>query len=311
MRAKANRPAPAAPGPAPDAEVEGEPAADVDELISGYRIDRGANRANQIRLIVHLARHAARLLSDELLLHLGFDRETAAITAGRASDAELARRVDEFLGIVARPERPPIKFALLDYKTYVSYLDGLRTRAGGQLSLSSRRTHRSALTNLYEDYGAERPEQLRTKIKQYFKKIGRDAVASAEPERALRMSGKKPISMELYADFMREMLACGTREPLFLRAASITQMNLMSRSDNSLGITFNDIAWRQDCFGLRFMHSKTDSQGSCCDLYRHCYANPYKPDTCFSLALALYVMVEEKQGELPSPRLARARPTPA
>jgi len=238
------------------------------------------------------------VLSDELLQHIGARNGSFVAPTTKEGTKALRSRIEEFLGPVPDLSKPPLRFREVPYAVFLNYLLGLtkKDKASGEqvpLSLNSLRTHRTALSNLFSDFGIKMEDMLDIKIRAFFRAMGlkqaRDAKAAGE--RATHMTGKLPLSYVLFKWLLAWLLRSVKAEFVFLRTALITQFTLMSRADNSLSVSTEFLCLIDDSLGIAFAASKTDGAGAFAGIFRHCYANPYQPETCFVLALAEYLLV--------------------
>ena len=62
--------------------------------------------------------------------------------------------------------------------------------------------------------------------------------------------------------------------------------NLMARSMNVNELTCSALGWGGDCITVEYGRTKTDKDGSH-TMLKHLYCNPYMPEICPFLALAL------------------------
>jgi hypothetical protein len=65
--------------------------------------------------------------------------------------------------------------------------------------------------------------------------------------------------------------------------------NLLARSAHVVDLCFDYLTWREDCLAVRLLQTKGDQGGERGSIYLHVYSNPYKPECCAILALALHV----------------------
>jgi hypothetical protein len=68
----------------------------------------------------------------------------------------------------------------------------------------------------------------------------------------------------------------------------VLQWNLMSRSESVASICLQHLSWQGDCLVILVPKTKTDQSASSIHP-RHVYANPYEPEICPILSLAVFV----------------------
>ena len=94
---------------------------------------------------------------------------------------------------------------------------------------------------------------------------------------------KYSIYTQLCRDTMKSM--DGGFSHLFLTS----QWNLMCRSKSTETIDFDHISNEDDAIGVVFHKTKSNQSGKGAKDPRHIYGNPFQPDTCWMLALGIYL----------------------
>jgi hypothetical protein len=109
-------------------------------------------------------------------------------------------------------------------------------------------------------------------------------------QRAAHKEGKDVMSVELYQSLAKWFLEWGTVTGVYGFAFLVLSWNLACRANNTAGIHFDQISWKDsfDSFSIYFGHTKTDQEGDDSKYARHLYANPHQPLSCPVFALALY-----------------------
>jgi len=72
--------------------------------------------------------------------------------------------------------------------------------------------------------------------------------------------------------------------------------NLMCRTNNTASIRLNHLNWIRDCFGVFFAKSECDQEGDHSKDRKHVYANPFSPEICPLLSIAMYFLCNQEIG---------------
>ena len=176
---------------------------------------------------------------------------------------------------------PPTKFDEMTANVFMAWIVEISGGAEG-VKTSSCATKRSALFNLYREFGKTMNAELANELKVHYQRLRRDiAQATANGEGQIKV-GKDPLQFNFYRYMSLEFLKDTDKEFTFARLFLVLCWNLMSRASNALSICFNHMEWSEDALCVYFAHMKNDQAG------QRPHANPLMPDICHILALGMY-----------------------
>lgn len=182
----------------------------------------------------------------------------------------------------------PIIFNEIQAPDFMSWLVSLRTNQGSRPGYSTYNSHRSALFNLFRDYGQTMSQELASELSNYFKGLKRTTtMAIARGEASVKV-GKDPLPFSLYKLICLNLLKESKKEYIFGHCFMIICWNLMCRSANAINIKYEHLQWVEDALCVYFSHQKNDPTGERPKDPRHVYPNPLFPEICPILALGLY-----------------------
>lgn len=100
-----------------------------------------------------------------------------------------------------------------------------------------------------------------------------------------------PICAPLY----KEIAGCAVRKG-FIQAWAFTvlQWNLMARSQNVDGLTWNCFSLAKDSISIKFWDTKKDKKGEKCTP-KHCFSNPFDYRICITTSLAAYLSIYDEK----------------
>ena len=81
-------------------------------------------------------------------------------------------------------------------------------------------------------------------------------------------------------------------EGVFAQLFTKLSVNTIGRSDNIDDLKLTDIDWENDAFTIAFSNTKSDVAGETTSDKKRLYANPFLPETCVHLGLAVYTWVK-------------------
>jgi hypothetical protein len=71
-------------------------------------------------------------------------------------------------------------------------------------------------------------------------------------------------------------------------------VNTIGRSDNIDDLLLEHIDWENDALTIKFVTTKSDQSGETTSEVKRIYANPFKPEICPILALAVYMFCKRR-----------------
>ena len=186
----------------------------------------------------------------------------------------------------------PIKFQELTAEQFMVWIVSLRKSNGQRPKYSAFNTHRSALFNLYRDYGLRMSKQLEGEIANHFKGLKRTIAAEIQNGNGVIKEGKDELQFSMYKFLALMMLkhSGDNKEFIFAHCFMILCWNLMCRSSNVIKVCFAHMEWRDDALCIYFNQTKSDQEGEKPKNPRHVYANPITPAVCPILSIALYML---------------------
>lgn len=191
-----------------------------------------------------------------------------------------------------------LDLSLLRLGHVTSYLTALVHRRNPDGSPNS--PSKSALTVIrcsikfsYEMAGLEVPEWF-AELGKFFKGLKRTAVSNRRimSRRAdLGDEGKAPMPFALYRRVALLMLTDSRESATWAHAYGVLTWNLMCRTNNTEALSTAALCWKGDALNVRLTKSKTDQTGETLRDGYHLYANPFMPEICPILALALHLLL--------------------
>jgi hypothetical protein len=148
------------------------------------------------------------------------------------------------------------------------------------------------------------PEEIDVVIKKKTKAYKR-AVGLKKRRGVMRVKeGKSPYNIRGYiaiCSFFNKLKPHGHQHPwmegVFASLFTKLSVNTIGRSDNIGDIRLTDIDWENDALCLSFANTKSDIEGETTSDKKRLYANPFIPEICCILGLAIYVWVKCRVGQ--------------
>ena len=122
--------------------------------------------------------------------------------------------------------------------------------------------------------------------------------------------GKSPYNLEGYItinQYLCHIEPTGQRgtwgEGIFASIFTVLSVNTIGRSDNIDDCLLSNIGWENDALSLRFGATKSDQSGSTTSEIKRLFANPFQPDVCVILKLAVYIFCTRRTEAVEAMRL--------
>lgn len=163
-----------------------------------------------------------------------------------------------------------------------------------KLMMSRFKTIRASLVNLYREYGITMKEELRDRLHRGMKSVRRSTARALERGEGPVGEGKRELTFEAYRWLSLLLMHHGS----FFQCFLVLSWNLACRASSCSTIHFSHIKWANDAMIIYFSTMKNDQTGDRCKKPRHIYANPYIPELCPILSLALYLASVRPYGSL-------------
>ena len=221
----------------------------------------------------------------------------------------IKKLVEDMMRPPVNKSRPPLLWEKLTSHDFMGYLTTLSKKDGSKPSSSAYSGHRSALYNLYLEFGASNAHLMENsalpKAFKGLKHVSAKRVANGEGKAT---TGSDPLSFALYNWTCEKLLKQRNKQSIFAHSMLTLSWNLMCRVSNASGICFNAISceftpfqeWQtfvlivsgeQDALCVIFAHMKNDREGEAPREPRRIYACPPMPAICPILALALHLLL--------------------
>ena len=184
----------------------------------------------------------------------------------------------------------PVRFDELQLTDVAVYLLSERKPDGTYLTHDSYAGKRSALFHMYRFYGLQQSAAFSNQFTLFMKGLKRLIALQRGEGVGSILSGKRPMSFELYKRMAEWWAHDDTTEGAFCHLFLVLTWNLMCRVANTKNIHTNHIRWLADALVIVFAHQKND-QGGERSFPRHLYANPLNPYVCPSTVLGKYLAV--------------------
>jgi len=149
--------------------------------------------------------------------------------------------------------------------------------------------------------GCPWPAEVEQVLKQQVQSYKRDV---GEKKRAGIMTtkeGKSPYNITGYINickYFSRMTPVGHLMPwmsgIVAQLFTKLSVNTIGRSDNIGDINLNSIDWENDAMTVAFASTKSDVEGEVTADKKRLYCNPFLPETCIILGLAIYTWVKTR-----------------
>jgi hypothetical protein len=102
------------------------------------------------------------------------------------------------------------------------------------------------------------------------------------------VEGKQPLSMRAFCTLTKFALKSNGRDSLFAHLYMVLCWNLMGRTTTTASLNLCNVSWNGDGLVITIPRHKGDQAGQQTKP-KHLFANPYCPEICPVLALAIYI----------------------
>ena len=234
---------------------------------------KGIYRNSQIHFLMWLLKNERSILPNEFV-----------------SQADVSPNKRKFIKsyLNRAPEQPPLTFQELEASLFMVWIASLRKKDGERPSLSTYKSHRAGLFNLFRSYEKTMSRELETELAAYYLALKRAAATLVASGVGKVKIGKDPLPSTLFKFLCTALLLDLSRESIFARTFMILAWNLMSRSKNTFNVHLNHMEWKEDSLQMFFSQMKNDQMAEKPRDPRHVYANPLMPEICPILALAIF-----------------------
>jgi len=156
----------------------------------------------------------------------------------------------------------------------------------------------------HDKIGCEWPADVEQVLKQQVQSYKRDVGEKKRSGVMTIKEGKLPYNITGYitiCKFFSRMKPEGHRT--FWMSGVVAQLftklsvSTIGRSDNIGDISLKAIDWENDAMTLSFANTKSDIEGEDTTDRKRLYANPFQPETCVILGLAIYTWVKSRTHE--------------
>lgn len=207
---------------------------------------------------------------------------------GITEDGRIPTRREVVAFLAIRPRIPPFKFDDFAAPDFVNWILSVRKADGSVPVFTTFKGYRSALNNLFRDYGYSVGDEFKEEMTNHFKGLKRQAAHTVAVGDAPIKVGKDPLDFPLYRFLARQFMKNSNREYTFGHAFLTCCWNLMCRSNNVVSICFSHMEWKNDALRIYFSQMKNDQFGERPRDPRHIYANPFMPEICPILSLGTF-----------------------
>lgn len=156
-------------------------------------------------------------------------REEAFIEAVVGDDRTRAMTEAGILETLAASDIPPINFTTFKAQDFMLWIVSLRKNNGEKPGKATYDSHRSALFNLFRDFGATYPADTDSEIKNHYLGLKRStATRIAEGNGRIKV-GKDPLPFTLYRYMGLRLLGSAASDAIFALVFMIISWCLMCR----------------------------------------------------------------------------------
>jgi integrase len=160
----------------------------------------------------------------------------------------------------------------------------------------------SAINDLYREAKIEMDQATRIEVTSLMRGYKRTIADEKLAGRMKVFEGKRPITFRGYAMLAKYALKSQEKDSVFAHLYIVLCWNLFSRSNSIANIMYNHIEWKEDALMITTPKHKGDQEGSKA-FPKHCYADPFTPEICPVLALALHIFCTSFRPDVTDPKL--------
>ena len=138
---------------------------------------------------------------------------------------------------------------------------------------------------------ADVEQVINKQIRAYKRDIGVKKRKGIMPQK----EGKSAYNVTGYVaicNYFNQIRPCGHNftwmEGIFSQLFTKLSINTIGRSDNIDDLLLSNIGWENDALTIKFGNTKSDIEGETTSEIKRLYANPFMPNICVVLAIAIY-----------------------
>jgi hypothetical protein len=206
---------------------------------------------------------------------------------------------------VERPQVPIPHAILIQFLGDAPRLDRngrLKHSSANPVANSTMNGIASAINDLYREAKIEMDQMTRIEVSSLMRGYRRTIADEKLAGRMKVFEGKRPITFRGYAMLAKYALQSQKKDSLFAHLYVVLCWNLFSRSNSIANIMYNHIEWKEDALMITVPKHKGDQEGAKA-FPKHCYADPYTPEICPVLALALHIFCTSFRPDVTDPKL--------
>ena len=183
----------------------------------------------------------------------------------------------------------PVDLKKLQTDVFLTYLLSVKRGDGSFFSFSCYDGKRSALMHLVSESGSTFDARKKKELSDMLVGL-KKTIAKENKDRGLRtIEGKEQMTLAVKLT-CQLLVEDGSPESIFCLCFLTLQWNLISRSEATESISFQQMSWEDDHLKIFFARHKSDQVGMNKDEPRHVYSNPCMPVICPICALAAYCL---------------------
>jgi len=160
----------------------------------------------------------------------------------------------------------------------------------------------SAIGDLYRAEKLTMSNELRIEVTNFMHGYRRTIAAKKQRGKMKMFEGKRPITFRGYCQLALYALSSLEKDAMFAHLYVVMTWNLFSRSNNIAKIMYRHIEWKEDALMIVVPTSKSDQEGEK-STPKHCFADPFKPEICPVLALALHIFCTSFRADVTDRRI--------
>jgi hypothetical protein len=194
---------------------------------------------------------------------------------------------------------------LIQYLGDAQYLDkngNLKPDGSKPVAHSTMTGIAAAINDLYREAKLLMSAEVRQEFAKFMRGYKRKIADKKQNGEMKIFEGKRPISFKGFILLARHALVSQQNDAIFAHLYVVFCWNLFSRSNNIANIMYDHIEWKEDALMINVPKHKGDQEGAN-SLPKHCYADPFTPEICPVLALALHIFCTSFRAETTDHRL--------
>lgn len=177
----------------------------------------------------------------------------------------------------------------LDESTMLAFMGSIMYKDAAKTKMKANSTIMGYYSALKYEYSEKKiPFNLSEDLSNFLSGYQKETARARENGELPSFEGKQFISLAVYRKVALYALEKNGSDSTFTHLYLVLCWNLMGRSNTTANLNMSNIKWDNDSLVIDIPRHKGDQTGEFSSS-KHLYANPFMPEICPILALALYI----------------------